>query len=131
MLTSAKSLAQCYLQIQSGATTLLEEAVQTGDLKLAWEVFRELQEVLPKLDWVPSRERYPEFRKLLDSDEFCVERYMYFGFADSLDEQANLVLENASDEEISALFPEMTREKLEIIMWEILHGGYSGFTYDW
>ena len=131
MLTSAKNLAQCYLQIQSGATTLLGEAVQTGDLKLAWEVFRELQEVLPKLDWVPSRERYPEFRKLLDSDEFCVERYMYFGFADSLDEQANLVLENASDEEISALFPEMTREKLEIIMWEILHGGYSGFTYDW
>ena len=131
MLTSAKNLAQCYLQIQSGATTLLEEAVQTGDLKLAWEVFRELQEVLPKLDWVPSRERYPEFRKLLDSDEFCVERYMYFGFADSLDEQANLVLENASDEEISALFPEMTREKIETIMWEILHGGYSGFTSDW
>lgn len=131
MLTSAKSLAQCYLQIQSGATTLLEEAVQTGDLKLAWEVFRELQEVLPKLDWVPSRERYPEFRKLLDSDEFCVERYMYFGFADSLDEQANSVLEHATDEEISALFPEMTREKLETIMWEILHGGYSGFTYDW
>ena len=131
MLTSAKSLAQCYLQIQSGATTLLEEAVQTGDLKLAWEVFRELQEVLPKLDWIPSRERYPEFRKLLDSDELCVDRHMYFGFADSLDEQANLVLENASDEEISALFPEMTREKIEIIMWEILHGGYSGFTYDW
>lgn len=73
MLTSAKNLAQCYLQIQSGASTLLEEAVQTGDLKLAWEVFRELQEVLPKLDWVPSRERYPEFRKLLDSDEFCVD----------------------------------------------------------
>lgn len=131
MLTSAKNLAQCYLQIQSGATTLLEEAVQTGDLKLAWEVFRELQEVLPKLDWIPSRERYPEFRKLLDSDEFCVERHMYFGFADSLDEQANLVLENASDEEISALFPEMTREKIENIMWEILHGGYSSFTYDW
>lgn len=131
MLISAKNLAQCYLQIQSGATTLLEEAVQTGGLKLAWEVFRELQEVLPKLDWAPSRERYPEFRKLLDSDEFCVERHMNFGFADSLDEQANLVLENASDEEISALFPEMTREKIEIIMWEILHGGYSGFTYDW
>ena len=131
MLTSAKNLAQCYLQIQSGATTLLEEAVQTGDLKLAWEVFRELQEVLPKLDWVPSRERYPEFRKLLGSDEFCVERHMYFGFADSLDEQANSVLEHATDEEISALFPEMTREKIEIIMWEILHGGYSGFTYDW
>lgn len=131
MLTSAKNLAQCYLQIQSGATTLLEEAVQTGDLKLAWEVFRELQEVLPKLDWVPSRERYPEFRKLLGSYEFCVERHMYFGFADSLDEQANSVLEHATDEEISALFPEITREKIEIIMWEILHGGYSGFTYDW
>lgn len=131
MLTSAKSLAQCYLQIQSGATTLLEEAVQTRDLNTAWEVFRELQEVLPKLDWVPSRERYPEFRKLLDNDEFCVDRHMYFGFADSLDEHANLVLENASDEEISALFPEMTREKIETLMWEILHGGYSGFTYDW
>lgn len=131
MLTSAKSIVRCHHEIQSGAVRLLEEAVQTRDLKLSWEVFSELQEVLPKLDWIPSRERYPEFRKLLDSDEFCVERYMYFGFADSLDEQANLVLENASDEEISALFPEMTREKLEIIMWEILHGGYSGFTYDW
>lgn len=131
MLTSAKSIVRCHREIQSGAVRLLEEAVQTRDLKLAWEVFRELQEVLPKLDWIPSRERYPEFRKLLDSDEFCVERHMYFGFADSLDEQASLVLENASDEEISALFPEMTREKLEIIMWEILHGGYSSFTYDW
>lgn len=131
MLTSAKSLVQCHWEIQSGAIRLLEEATQTRDLKLAWEVFRELQEVLPKLDWVPSRERYPEFRKLLDSDEFCVERHMYFGFADSLDEQANLVLEHATDEEISALFPEMTREKIETIMWEILHGGYSGFTYDW
>ena len=131
MLTSAKSIVRCHREIQSGAVRLLEEAVQTRDLKLSWEVFSELQEVLPKLDWIPSRERYPEFRKLLDSYEFCVERYMYFGFADSLDEQANLVLENASDEEISALFPEMTREKLEIIMWEILHGGYSSFTYDW
>lgn len=131
MLTSAKSLVQCHCEIQSGAIRLLEEATKTRDLKLAWEVFSELAEVLPKLDWVPSRERYPEFRKLLDSDEFCVERHMYFGFADSLDEQANLVLENASDEEISALFPEMTREKIETIMWEILHGGYSGFTYDW
>lgn len=131
MLTSAKSIVRGHREIQSGAVRLLEEAVQIRDLKLAWEVFRELQEVLPKLDWVPSRERYPEFRKLLDKDEFCVERYMYFGFADSLDEHANLVLENASDEEISALFPEMTREKIEIIMWEILHGGYSGFTYDW
>ena len=131
MLTSAKSLVQCHWEIQSGAIRLLEEATQTRDLKLAWEDFRELQEVLPKLDWVPSRERYPEFRKLLDSYEFCVERHMYFGFADSLDEQANLVLENASDEEISALFLEMTREKIENIMWEILHGGYSGFTYDW
>lgn len=131
MLAYAKNLVQSYNHIKDDAVAVVNSMAQTRDLNTAWEVFRELQEVLPKLDWVPSRERYPEFRKLLDSDEFCVERYMYFGFADSLDEQANLVLENASDEEISALFPEMTREKLEIIMWEILHGGYSGFTYDW
>lgn len=131
MLAYAKNLVQSYNHIKDDAVAVVNSMAQTRDLNTTWEVFRELQEVLPKLDWVPSRERYPEFRKLLDSDEFCVERYMYFGFADSLDEQANLVLENASDEEISALFPEMTREKLEIIMWEILHGGYSGFTYDW
>ena len=131
MLAYAKNLVQSYNHIKDDAVAVVNSMAQTRDLNTAWEVFRELQEVLPKLDWVPSRERYPEFRKLLDSDEFCVERYMYFGFADSLDEQANLVLENASDEEISALFPEMTREKIENIMWEILHGGYSGFTYDW
>lgn len=131
MLAYAKNLVQSYNHIKDDAVAVVESVAQTRDLKTAWEVFRELQEVLPKLDWVPSRERYPEFRKLLDNDEFCVDRHMYFGFADSLDEHANLVLENASDEEISALFPEMTREKLEIIMWEILHGGYSGFTYDW
>lgn len=131
MLAYAKNLVQSYNHIKDDAVAVVNSLAQTRDLNTAWEVFRELQEVLPKLDWVPSRERYPEFRKLLDSDEFCVERYMYFGFADSLDEQANLVLENASDEEISALFPEMTREKIETLMWEILHGGYSGFTYDW
>ena len=131
MLAYAKNLVQSYNHIKNDAVAVVDSLAQTRDLNTAWEVFRELQEVLPKLDWVPSRERYPEFRKLLDSGEFCVDRHMYFGFADSLDEQARLVLENASDEEISSMFPEMTREKIETLMWEILHGGYSGFTYDW
>ncbi|AVR76113.1 hypothetical protein AhSzw1_77 [Aeromonas phage AhSzw-1] len=131
MLVSAKNLVQCHRQIQSGAVALLEEATQTRDLKLAWEVFSELAEVLPKLDWVPSRERYPEFRKFIGKDScFDQERHTFCDFVTLMEEPVHMVVNGASDAEI-AEYTEMTREKIETLMWEILHGGYSGFTYDW
>lgn len=132
MLTSAKSLVQCHREIQSGAISLLEEATQTRDLKLAWEVFSELVEVLPRLDWIPSRERYPEFRKFIDEDSCFVdqERHTFYDFVTFMEEPVHMVVNGASDAEI-AEYTEMTREKIETLMWEILHGGYSGFTYDW
>lgn len=132
MLTSAKSLVQCHREIQSGAISLLEEATQTRDLKLAWEVFSELAEVLPRLDWIPSRERYPEFRKFIDEDSCFVdqERHTFYDFVTFMEEPVHMVVNGASDAEI-AEYTEMTREKIETLMWEILHGGYSGFTYDW
>ncbi|AVR75973.1 hypothetical protein AhSzq1_80 [Aeromonas phage AhSzq-1] len=131
MLTSAKSLVQCHREIQSGAISLLEEATQARDLKLAWEVFSELAEVLPRLDWIPSRERYPEFRKFMDEeDDPCRERHTFCDFVTFMEEPVYMIINGASDVEI-AEYTEMTREKIETLMWEILHGGYSGFTYDW
>jgi hypothetical protein len=128
MISYAKSLVEQFREAQSGASVLLEEAVRKGELKIAWEVFQELEELLPKLDWIPSSDTFPKIREFIDQLE--LNRYTYVSLFDTLCEEASMVVEGVSDKEFLDI-SENTREEIEALMWEIMRKGYAGFTNDW
>lgn len=128
MLNSAKSLVAQFREAQSGAAALLEEAVQTGDLNTAWEVFREVEELLPKLEWIPRSDTFPKIREFID--KLNLNRYTYVDFSDFLCEEAYMLAEDTSDEEFLETSGK-TKEEVKALMWEIMRKGYAGFTHDW
>lgn len=128
MLNSAKSLVAQFREAQSGAAALLEQAVQTGNLNTAWEVFREVEELLPKLEWIPCSGTFPKIREFIDQLE--LNRYTYVDFSDFLCEEANVLAEDISDEEFLEISGK-TKEEAKALMWEVVRKGYAGFTHDW
>ncbi len=128
MLNSAKSLVEQFREAQSGAAALLEKAVQTGNLNTAWEVFVEVEELLPKLGWVPSSAAFPKIREFIGQLE--LNRYTYVDFSDFLWEEAFMLAEGTSDEEFLDISGK-TKEEAKALMWEIVRKGYAGFTHDW
>lgn len=130
MLNSAKALVICYEELRNDARNLLEEAVNTGNLTKAWEVFSTLEDILPKLEWIPSRDRTPLIRAYIEEKGDNWERYSYQSFTDMLDEEAHMIGEGCSEEEFFQ-YTGMTKVSIENLMWEILHNGYVGFTNDW
>lgn len=127
MLNSAKALVNCYEEIRNDAINLLKEAVNTGNLTKAWEVFSALDDILPKLEWAPSIDMAPLTREFIDECGSYGERNTYQSFPDMLAEEAEMIKEGVSDEEFYHQTG-MTKRFIENVMWEILHNGYVGFT---
>lgn len=120
-----------YVNLKETTKHMLATAVSSGYLSDAWETLVELEELLPKLDWVPSKIQYPQVRKYIDmkARDYGWERNSYHSFYELLEEESNLLLEGGTDQDFIDL--EYSKELITAMMWEVVRGGCSGFTYDW
>lgn len=128
MIEQAKELATHIKELKEQASSLLEEAVETGDLLTAWGVFEALEKYLPMKDYIIRETEYPLLRKDIDSYDYF-NRYQEVRFVDYLEEQIWFI-ENP-EEVIPDYITSFDRSSAEAMMWEVLKNGYAGFNYDW
>lgn len=113
-------------ELQYYAEEHLEKAVELGDIKQAWEVFKGLTPLLPKNEWLPDSGTYPLFRAFLDKSCYT-ERYQQLAFSELMDDAVHYFF----DEEETEDYAGFSKEQIEAVMWEVMRNGDGKFTYDW
>lgn len=107
--------------IEKTARDLLQEAISTDDLKVAWDVYCTVCEFLPQ-SWIPDD---PLAEHL--SSERHMERYSVWTYPEAMDAAVSSFFEpNVDNPEYDTIW-----EDIEEIMWSVMKSGYGSFQWDW
>lgn len=131
MINKAQELKNLSKEVTKQARDLLNDAIETGDLKQALQVFQMLKSILPTTSWCPRKESYPLFWVYLDRYDH-LQRGGVYSFLGMLEEEI-WYFTKATEEEIADITKEgeWHPEESAPMLWEIMKNGHSKFTFDW
>lgn len=129
LVKKASKLNKIVNQAKMEAWELLKEAIDTGDIRQAGNVFLAVNRLLPMHEWIVDERAYPLVRPSIDAVDYS--RCEVIRFENAFDEEFYIVLNNPQPYHGRKAWDPEKLEKATAIVWEIVKNGHAGFTLDW
>lgn len=131
MYIKAVNLKISFEQLKMEAKHLMEESILTSDIGYSMMVFEQIEDLLPTLSCIPSKKDYPLFRKYLNDHLGIFELGKVYSFTDLFEDEFWFALDAEEEEQKDFIKKGFDPTENVDVLWEIIKGGNSKFTYDW
>lgn len=129
LVEKASELNKLVNKAKQEAWHLLKEAVDTGDIRQALNVFLAVNKLLPMHEWIIDERAYPLVRPSVDARDY--NRCEVIRFSNMYDEEFYIVRNDPQPQHGRKAWDPEKLEKATAIVWEIVKNGHAGFTLDW
>ena len=121
-IDAAVEIANTLKAIREAATTLIKDAIDSGDLDKAVKVFEKVAEVFPTANW--------DHKTVVTYYEHDLERYKVVPTIWIVD---HLIESNIPEEFYNIAFDDINKlpDEVKASIVELITSGYSGFENDW